>query len=248
MKDNFSSLSNEYARYRPTYPAALYDYLLSVVPGMDTAWDCGTGNGQVARDLAHHFNQVYATDISGQQIANAMPSPKIKYSVQRAEQTDFPADFFDLITVAQAIHWFEFKRFYQEVNRTIRHNGILAVIGYGGILVTPVIDKLITHFYRDIVGPFWDAERRYIDEDYQTIPFPFPELPAVNLQNQMDWTLDHLLGYFGTWSAVKHFRDKKGRDPVEEIQDELTVKWGVAETRPVRFPILLRIGRIDKNR
>ncbi len=248
MKDNFSSLSDNYARYRPTYPAALYDYLLSVVPGRTAVWDCGTGNGQVAQDLAPHFNNVYATDISEQQISSAVTNPKIKYSIQRAEQTDFPDDFFDLITVAQAIHWFEFDQFYHEASRTIRHNGILAVMGYAGILVSPEIDKLISYFYRDVVGPFWDAERRYIDEYYQTIPFPFPELPSVVLQNQADWTLDHLIGYLGTWSAVKHFRDQKGWNPLEEIQDALTATWGMAETRPVRFPILLRVARINKNR
>src|SRR5258706_6836941 len=137
MKDNFSTQSDKYAKYRPAYPDALYEYLLSIVPGRENAWDCGTGNGQIAQVLAQSFDKVFATDISRQQIDNAIIHPRIEYSVQPAEKTSFPDDSFDLVTVAQAIHWFDFQAFYQEVHRTIRNRGVLAVIGYGLIQTYP---------------------------------------------------------------------------------------------------------------
>lgn len=246
MKDNFSTQSDKYARYRPAYPDALYHYLLSIVPGREYAWDCGTGNGQIAQVLAESFGKVFATDISRQQIENAVLHEKIEYSVQPAEKTSFPDNTFDLVTVAQAIHWFNFDAFYREVDRTIRDGGVLAVIGYGLIQTHPSIDRIITAFYREVVGPYWDKERRYVDENYKTIPFPYQEMSAPAFDNEFEWTFDHLIGYIGTWSAVKHYEKKNAVDPVDLIRDDLKESWGEAATIKGRFPILLRVARIEK--
>ncbi|MEX2593981.1 MAG: class I SAM-dependent methyltransferase [Anditalea sp.] len=194
MKDNFSTQSDKYAKFRPAYPRELYDFLLSLVPGTQKAWDCGTGNGQVAQELANFFHQVFATDISQEQIKNAPPNGKIVYSVQKAENTSFPDNTFDLITVAQAIHWFDFNEFYKEVNRTIKHNGIIAVTGYGLMQTYREADLIIDDFYHNIIGPYWDKERRYIDDHYRYIPFPFYELESIQLENKFEWTLEHLIG------------------------------------------------------
>jgi hypothetical protein len=247
MKDNFSTQSDQYAKYRPTYPDALYNYLLSIVPGRENAWDCGTGNGQIAQVLAGSFEKVFATDISQQQIDNAVPHEKIEYSVAPAESTSFPDNTFDLITVAQAIHWFDFDAFYREALRTSRDKGILAVIGYGLIQINPAIDRIIAAFYRDVIGPYWDKERRYVDENYRTIPFPFQELNAPAFDNDFEWSFDHFIGYIGTWSAVKHYEKKNGSNPVDLIRDELKKNWGNTATLKGKFPILLRVARIDKS-
>ncbi|HEY4207874.1 MAG TPA: class I SAM-dependent methyltransferase [Puia sp.] len=247
MKDNFSAHSDKYAQFRPVYPDALYDFLLSLVPARDNAWDCGTGNGQVAQVLVHSFAKIYATDISRQQIENAFVHERIEYSVQAAENTSFPDNSFDLITVAQAIHWFDFGAFYGEVNRTIRGKGVLGVIGYGLIRLSPSLDAVIAAFYRDIVGPYWDKERRYIDDNYRTIPFPFDEVESPSFENIVEWTFEHLIGYLGTWSAVKHYEKATEKDPVDLIRDVLKKAWGAKQTTYTgRFPILLRVARIEK--
>jgi SAM-dependent methyltransferase len=244
MKDNFSTQSDKYAQYRPTYPAAFFDYLHSIVPAKQAAWDCGTGNGQVAFELAKTFDRVYATDISQSQIDNAMPADNIYYSVQPAESTDFADQQFDLIIVAQAIHWFDFDRFYAEVRRTAKENALICVLGYGRIEVSEPIDQLITSFYKDVIGSYWDKERRYIDENYQTIPFPFTEIQTPRFVNRLQWDLEHLIGYLNTWSAVKHFIRQNGYNPIDKLQNELEQLWGKDKTKEVRFPLLLRIGRV----
>lgn len=246
MKDNFSTQSDKYARFRPTYPDALFDCLLTLVPATSAAWDCGTGNGQVATQLATHFDTVFATDISRQQIDNAVAQPNIHYSVQPAEHTNFPDNAFDLITVAQAIHWFDFDAFYREAIRTLKNHGILAVIGYGRLQIVPPVDAVIMEFYRNIIGPYWDKERKYVDEDYRTIPFPYVDVPAPDFTIDFQWTFDHLVGYLETWSAVKHYEKQNGQNPVGQILPALRKAWGDADTRSGHFPVLLRIARIEK--
>lgn len=243
MKDNFSTRADKYAQFRPSYPDALFHYLLSLVPGKENAWDCGTGNGQVAQRLAGVFQTVYATDISAQQLDNAVVLPNIRYSLQPAEKTDFSDHIFDLITVAQAIHWFDFDAFYAEAQRTLKPRGILAVIGYNLPRFTSAIDAVIAGFYRDVVGPFWDKERRYIDEQYRTIPFPYADLPAPSFTIDVQWTFDHLIGYLQTWSAVKHYQKQRTEDPLVLIEPRLKEAWGHADQLSGHFPILLRVAR-----
>jgi ubiquinone/menaquinone biosynthesis C-methylase UbiE len=246
MKDNFSTASDQYAQYRPTYPNAFFSYLSTLIPHPKTAWDCGTGNGQVAVTLASIFETVCATDISASQIDHAPKLPNIHYAVQAAEQTNFPENHFDLIIVAQAIHWFDFERFYTEVNRTAKQEALLVVMGYGLLKIAPEIDVLIASFYKEVIGPYWDAERRYIDEMYQTIPFPFEEITTPNFSNTCEWTCEHLLGYLSTWSAVKHYTRMHGFNPVDALAVDLKKAFG-NQVRQVDFPLLLRIGKVVKD-
>ncbi|WP_286761165.1 class I SAM-dependent methyltransferase [Salegentibacter sp. UBA1130] len=243
MKDNFSTQSSSYARYRPAYPQELYEFLNEKLTATETAWDCGTGNGQVAGELADFFQKVEATDISKQQLENAVRKPTIHYSVQRAEETNFQDKTFDLITVAQAVHWFNFKTFYNEVERVLKPNGIIAIIGYSLFKSNLETDKLIHKFYKDIIGPFWDEERRYLDEKYQTIPFPFQEIETPAFQQEYQWSFDHLIGYLETWSAVKHYEKEKGVNPVNLIKNELKTAFG--NKNKIVFPILLRLGKLN---
>ncbi|WP_282018899.1 class I SAM-dependent methyltransferase [Salegentibacter mishustinae] len=244
MKDNFSSKSSSYAKYRPTYPQELYQFLKEKLHKTEKAWDCGTGNGQVAGALAKFFKEVQATDISQQQLDNTIIQPNIHYSVQAAEKTNFPDNSFDLITVAQAIHWFNFEAFYKEVARVLKPDGIIAVIGYSLFKSNPKTDEVILKFYHDFVGPFWDEERKYLDEKYKTIPFPFKELESPVFEQEYEWTFNHLMGYLKTWSAVKHYEKANGENPVELIEEELKTTFGAKNK--VVFPILFRLGKLAK--
>lgn len=246
MKDNFSIQSDNYAKYRPAYPLEFFDYLNAIVPTKQNAWDCGTGNGQVAYELAKTFDRVFATDISQSQIDNALQADNIKYSVQPAEKTAFEDGQFDLIVIAQAIHWFDFDKFYREVRRTAKENALIGVIGYGRIAISEQIDPIITDFYEHVIGAYWDKERKYIDENYATIPFPFKEIETPDFVNHLQWTLEHLVGYLSTWSAVKHFIKQHGYSPIGKLQSQIEPHWGKEEIREAAFPLLLRIGQVTR--
>mgnify|MGYP000005465091 CR=1 FL=1 len=241
MKDNFSGHAQEYSKFRPRYPKELYDFLLSIVPNREVAWDCGTGNGQVAEVLSKFFGRVEATDISLEQINQAPRLPNINYSIQPAEKTNFATDSFDLITVAQAVHWFDFELFFREVKRTLKPKGLIALIGYG-LMKVEGLNELVYYFYEDVIGKYWDPERKYIEEQYQSIHFEFKELECPEMSMKYSWTLDQLLGYLSTWSAVKHYEKAVGKNPLDKVRAAMVDAWGKKGTRQVEFPIILRVG------
>lgn len=246
-KDNFSLQSADYARFRPHYPAALCGALADLAPAREQAWDCGAGNGQFTVLLAKHFTRVYASDISADQLKNAVQKPNILYRQESAEKGSLPNQSCDLITVAQAIHWFDFEAFYREVRRVARPGAVIAAIGYALFRTASKLDEIVQHFYTQIVGPYWDPERKLIDEKYRTIPFPFEELPFPECYMEYQWSLEEMLGYFGTWSATQHYIRDRQSDPVTLIQNPLAAAWPETKKISVRFDILARVGRVSPN-
>jgi SAM-dependent methyltransferase len=244
-KDLFSANAPQYAAFRPDYPAALYDFIFSYVKNFSAAWDCATGNGQAARELSARFQQVQATDISEKQMLSGFQAANIQYAISPAEQTNFPDNFFDLITVAQAAHWFKLDKFYEEVKRVARPDAMLAIWGYGLLSVNPAFDQKLLKFYKEVVGPYWDPERKLIDESYQTIPFPFREIPSPAFSFTKQWNIQHLQGYLGTWSAVQKYGKANSHDPVSDFMADSQDAFGNG-IQEIKFPLFLRLGVVEK--
>lgn len=243
-KDNFSAQATHYAQFRPGYPQELFDWLYSHCQGYERAWDCATGNGQAATNIVAKFKIVYATDLSISQLGKSKKKDNIIYSQGKAEESGFPDDSFDLVTVAQALHWLDHQRFFSEVKRVGKNGALFAAWGYGLLNIDPAIDQLIYKFYKDIVGPYWDKERRHVDNNYADIPFPFEELPCPVFAMHYSWTAEHMIGYLYSWSAVQHYIKSKGENPVDIIKADLITAWG--GERQVTFPIFMRAGIIQK--
>lgn len=243
--DHFSAVAGNYASFRPTYPAALFDWLAQAAPDRTLAWDCAAGSGQASHDLAGRFRRVIASDASAEQIAAATPHPAIDFRVASAEASGLADASVDLITVAQALHWFDLDRFYQEARRVLKPGGIIAVWSYGVLhLDDPLIDRAALHFYSEAVGPYWPPERRLVEEGYRSLAFPFAEMTPPSFTMEADWPLAQLLGYFGSWSATARYRAANGRDPVADVAQELLPLWGdPAVARRIRWPLALRVGR-----
>ncbi|HRK79102.1 MAG TPA: class I SAM-dependent methyltransferase [Thiobacillus sp.] len=245
FKDHFSSASDRYAAYRPDYPAALFAWLAGQCAERDTAWDCATGSGQAARGLAPHFRQVVATDASTEQICHAGHHPAIDYRVAPAEASGLADRCIDLVTVAQAAHWFDLSAFYAEAARVLKAGGAIAVWGYGRMLLPGEMDAPFQRFYAETVGPYWPAERALIDDAYRRLDFPFMEIEAPAFAIEVAWTLPRLLDYLSTWSAVKRYQAARGHDPLPPLLAELAPLWGDPETaRALQWPLFLRAGRV----
>jgi ubiquinone/menaquinone biosynthesis C-methylase UbiE len=245
MKNYFSEQAKIYAQYRPDYPSELFEFVLQYVNDQNAAWDCATGNGQTAKILAQHFKKVEATDISQQQLDEAVVAKNIHYSKQPAEQTDFPSDCFDLVTASQALHWFKFDEFYKEVKRVSKPGGIFAAWMYNRQML-PVIDKIIEEdLYNNILGDYWDPARKLVDENYSTIPFPFEEIRTPVFTQTLYWSHEQLRGYLNSWSAVRKFISQNDYNPVDEVMKKILPLWQGEKMR-VEFPIHMRIGRVKK--
>lgn len=219
--------------------------LASLAPRRALAWDCATGNGQAARDLARYFDRVIATDGSPEQIAQAVPAKNVEYRVAPAESSGLEPHSVDLVAVAQALHWFAHDAFFAEVRRVTVSRGCVAAWSYGWCHAGPDIEPILREFEAGTLGAYWNPERRWVDERYQTIPFPFEELPAPKLELRVPWTLSQLGRYLDSWSAVANFRRVRGTDPVAPVLERIASHWGPPQqTRDVIWPLNIRVGRV----
>ncbi|WP_305046585.1 class I SAM-dependent methyltransferase [Geoalkalibacter sp.] len=246
FKDHFSATADQYRVFRPTYPAALFEWLARIAPAREAALDCGCGNGQAAVLLAPHFKKVFAVDPSREQILNAMPRENLTYLVAPAEATGLADGSIDLAVAGQALHWFDFERFYPEMRRVVRaKGGIFAAFTYGLIELGGAVDEVIGTFYHETLAEYWPPERRHVDSGYQSLPFPFPEINAPAFELVESWDLSRLTGYLSTWSAVKEYRRRTGIDPLPAVAEELSRAWGVPAIRRVCWPLALRVGKVN---
>ncbi len=225
-KYTFNIGSSAYARFRPAYPKAFYDFLISRLVATDKAWDCACGNGQVAKDLSGYFREIYATDISDNQIANAFRRPNIKYAVLPAEKTDFPNRFFDLICVGQALHWFDIDQFFKEADRVLKPDGILAVFGYGFFKVNnKEIDQILDKYLYAEVEPYWSERNMLVINNFEGTDFPFKPVTTPDFDFKLNWRLTDMLSYIGTWSAVKIYNSKHETTLEKQIFERLKKIW-----------------------
>jgi SAM-dependent methyltransferase len=241
--DHFSVVSAAYARFRPRYPEALFYWLAQIAPGRELAWDCATGNGQAAVGLATHFARVIATDASAAQIEAASPVPRVEYRVAPAEASGLSDASCDLVSAAQALHWFDRPAFFVEARRVLVSGGVLAIWSYLRLRTGErALDSALDRFHDEVVGAYWPPGRELVENGYRGIDFPFEELATPAFAIEARLSLDALAGYFGSWSATDRYRRAVGSDPVPEFVAGLAAAWGAE--RAVRWPIALRAGRI----
>ncbi|HJW14874.1 MAG TPA: class I SAM-dependent methyltransferase [Thermoanaerobaculia bacterium] len=242
--DHFSDRAAQYARYRPDYPEALFDFLAQLAPERKRAWDCATGSGQAARGLAGGFEKVVATDASLSQISSAAPHLRIRYAVAAAEEAPLADGSVALVTSAQSLHWFDRARFWREVWRVLVPGGIVAVWSYHGFHVTPEVEEVVYRLYRDIVGPYWPPERALVERGYGALEFPFAPVAAPEFRLEKAWDLPAMVGYLKTWSAARRYEAALGVDPVTLVREDLAAAWGPPERiRMFRWDLDLRVGR-----
>jgi SAM-dependent methyltransferase len=244
--DHFSDRAAGYREYRPTYPRELVDFLADTSPGTALAWEAGCGSGQLSVGLLERFDRVVATDASAEQLAHARRHERIEYRRALAEDSGLPAHCADLAVAAQAAHWFDLDAYYAEVKRVARRGAVIALICYDLLSAGDDVDPIVSHFYREVLAPYWPPERRLVEAGYRTIPFPFEEIPAPALELHADWTLEQLLGYARTWSGVRALEKARGPGAVEALGEELAPLWGDGgkATRRITWPLAMRVGRV----
>lgn len=243
--DHFSGHAADYATARPTYPPELYSWLAGLVGRRDVVWDVGCGNGQASVPLAERFERVVATDVSPQQLENAKPDPRVEYSVGGEGACPLPDGSCDLVTAAQAAHWFDLGTFVTECRRVLRPGGVVAIWGYGLTKLATEIDVEVQRFYTDEVGPFWPSGREHLDDEYRSLELPLEPIEPPPFAMTVAWDLAAFATYLGTWSAVQRYIKAKGEDPIPALVERLAPIWG-PEARVVSWPLYLRVGHIER--
>ncbi len=245
FKDHFSGHAGIYRDARPTYPPTLFAWLAQQAPDSSLAWDAGCGNGQATVQLATHFAHVVGTDPSANQIAASEPRANIEYRVEAAEHSSLADATASVVTVAQALHWFDHAAFYAEVQRVLKPNGLFAAWAYSDCATgDPAIDRIKDTLYIDLTGPYWPPERAHVDAGYKTLTFPFVEIAAPPFPMVALWSVDHVLAYFRSWSATQRYIKDKGTDPVAIIEAPLRAAWGdAARIREVHWQFHVRCGK-----
>lgn len=242
--DHFSPLAGQYASFRPDYPDELFDWLASIAPQPRQAWDCGAGSGQASVALSTRFEKILATDISAAQLASAPALHNIEYRLASAENSGLPDRSVDLITVAQALHWFDLASFYTEAHRVLKPHGVIAVWGYNHLQIGHAgLQEILDEFYDRTIGAYWPPERVHVESNYRDLPFPFSRIATPAFALHKEWSREHLLGYLRSWSAVGRFQAARGFDPVSTIIEDIGKYWPESETRQIQWPLFVHAGR-----
>ncbi len=243
--DHFAGAAAAYARARPTYPATLYAAIDAVVPGHRLAWDCATGSGQAVAPLAARFSDVVASDASAAQLSRLVRRPNVHVVLARAERAPLAAGTVDLVTVAQALHWFAGDAFYAEVRRVLRPGGTIAAWTYDLLGIAPALDRLVAHFYGEILAGCWPPPREAVERRYANLPWPFVRSRTLRFEMRARWRCDDLLDYLASWSAVAVFRRRHGHDPLAPLTAAFRTAWGDTDVRDVAWPVTLKLGQVS---
>lgn len=244
--DHFSATAGAYRAFRPTYPDRLFGRISAACSRRELAWECGAGSGQATGGLVAHFRRVVATDaslaqLSGLRVPGASPVACL------AEAAPLADGCVDLVAVAQALHWFRLDAFYAEVERVARPGAVVAAWTYSFPTVGPDVDPVLLRFASEEVGPWWPEERRHVDDGYRTLPFPFEARAVEEFETVRSLTSAEVLGWIGTWSAVRRAREALGRDPLEGLREAWREAWPTdGSRRTVRWPVRLLLGRAGK--
>lgn len=242
--DYFSTGSLDYALYRPGYPVAWFDWLAGLCAVRHLAWDAACGSGQATRELAKRFDKVLATDVSAGQLQSAPPIANVEWRLAYGEESGLDDKSADLVTIAQALHWLDQERFWQECRRVLKPGGVVAVWGYGiAFLENPVANEVFQDFYHRVLGDYWPKERGMVEKGYAEVSFPFEPIEIPRFEMSQSWNVWQIAGYCASWSATECYRKETGEDPIPALRDQMARAFGQS-TIVIRWPFFGKVGRV----
>ncbi|BBM03666.1 class I SAM-dependent methyltransferase [Microbulbifer sp. GL-2] len=240
----FNDKSALYEGARPSYPSELFECLSNLSPSNELAWDCACGNGQAAVGLADKFDNIYATDISEEQIKNSKAHSKINYTVAPSEKCELPSESCDLVCVAQALHWFDYDAFWPEVLRVLKPGGIFSAWGYNWPILESNLESVFNRHILKIIAPYWAPQNKLMWNHYAEVNFPFEAIVVPKPTMEVNWSLDEFFDFIHTFSATRRCIEAIGDGFFSHAYDEASKVWGMPEERRgITFDFVLYVGR-----
>jgi ubiquinone/menaquinone biosynthesis C-methylase UbiE len=203
--ERFSDRVEQYARYRPRYPHALFHLLLRKVPLPAIVADIGSGTGILTDQLLQAGYEVIAVEPNGpmrnaaeQQLATR---PAFRSVDGTAEETKLSANAVDLITCAQSFHWFDREKCRTEFDRILRPNGLIALIWNDRAQNDPFMDR-----YDDVltklVPEYPNCSHRRVSKPDIEAFFSADSFELFHFANQQSLTREEFLGRLVSSSYV----------------------------------------------
>lgn len=243
FQDRFGAQADAYRQFRPSYPPRLFAALAAAGNAHELAWDCATGSGQAALPLARFYESVLATDASSKQLSHAANADAVYFVQARAEAPCLKPASVDLLVVAQALHWFNLPTFFPVAKTALKPGAVFAAWTYNLMTVDDAINPLLNDFYHNTLGAHWSGKRRLVESGYADITLPFDKLELGEFAMAASWSLNQLCGYLSTWSALQHYKDTKGEDPLPHLRTQLLQVWGAKDAaRHVSWPLSIKAG------
>ncbi|MEO0675806.1 MAG: methyltransferase domain-containing protein [Pseudomonadota bacterium] len=165
----------------------------------------GCGNRVRASSPCPHplFDQVHASDLDTDQFAAAPHHPAITYHQGAAHASGLAPASVDAITVATALHWFDFDLFWPEVTRVAAPGALFAAWTYqlptgDHDVQTHMLDPIMA-----VIDPYWSQRNRLSWQGYDRAwtGMPFATMAAPAFACDLTWTPRQLLAFIKSWSA-----------------------------------------------
>jgi len=252
----FDKRASDYSKYRPTYPVAILDILRSETgfgPSTIVA-DIGSGTGLLSKLFLQNGNPVYGVEPNDEMRSYAEQTVSVFpgfVSIRgRAESSGLKDASVDLITVGQALHWFDRDPTIREFARILRTKGQLCVVYNDRNINDPFMkgyEEVVQRHARDRaeVLDVWSAEPW--KEDNLSAFFHEREYRRFNLQNQQFLDLDGLMGRMMSASYMPFIDDEKRFNALKTDVSKLFETWQKEGRVRVLYDTLVSLGPARRN-
>lgn len=206
-REIFDGLTDDYDRYRPRYAQVSLDRMFKRTGSVRCVLDLGCGTGILTRAMAPMVDgaTVIGADPGSDMLDEAARSDttnNIAWLNCRAEQLAVANDSLDLMTAAQAAHWFDRPAFYEECTRTLRTGGTLAILYNNRIRGEPIDEA-----HEGVLTKYSPGyTREYRDFDVAMELSCLPDTSNVLVDREVwDWvlTFEEFIGYVRSTSHYK---------------------------------------------
>lgn len=259
-----------YKKYRPCTPPIIVEkimkYVIEKQPGqLEMMVDVGCGSGQNTLLFAEYFDRILGTDISPSMISVVTNDPTIppntSFSVSPAEKIPVPDGSVNVVTAAQCFHWFDHLAFHQEMNRVLKPNGVVALIGHELDYIAVPEDEKKSKELLDAISEYFDKLSPYFQkallpllDGYASLSFPYEDaVRQVSIQCDSPITLADYFGILDTYSQYQKWCVEQPTEALaarEKLSKSLATILGVKNEKSfdkvqttLRLQMFLLLGR-----
>jgi SAM-dependent methyltransferase len=242
----FGDRAENYAKYRPGYPDEMLAYLGTLIPPGAIVADIGSGTGILTRELLDHGYEVHAVEPNEpmrQEADRALSGHPGFHSVNgTAESTGLEARSIDLVTCAQAFHWFDPEKTTVEFRRILKAGGLTALIWNEREEQASDVGREYDDLLQRMVPDYKRANHRRIQADEIGRFFAPGDVRLVTFRNYQMLDREGFRGRLLSSSYVPNV-GQPGHDEIVEAANRIFVKHAVDGQVRIEYETKVYLGR-----